>query len=110
MYDVGNPNDKLSFTLTYIFDQGASVPEAAELGINVSPTPATDHLNIQGGETARVTGVSLYSATGAILRSYGIQSADALSLDLQGLAAGAYHLLLSLDNNTVATAAFTIVR
>ncbi len=108
MFDKNNPNDTLPFTITYIVGEPTSVRDAKELGITVSPIPATDRLTVSS--TASTRGADVYSSAGVLLRSYIAQPGATLSLDVQDLATGSYHLVLTQSDGTVVQAPFVIAR
>lgn len=108
LYEKSTPSDKVSFTVTFIFEKVSSVVEASERGLTVSPFPAMDAVTLRGG-TDDVREAHLYSNDGTLLRSYGV-AGEGTAFNVQGLATGTYHLLLRMTNGEVLRAPVSIVR
>ncbi len=109
MFDQNNPSDSITFTITYVFSVN-SVPEASSLGLTLYPLPATDMITIAGDAAAHVRGANVYSSAGTLLRTYGITNGVLHNFAVSDLPSGSYHMVLTLDDGTIAQAPFTLVR
>lgn len=110
LFSKADTTDKISFKTTFVADPTASVLDASELGLVVSPLPATESVNVQGDALTTVVSLGLYDATGNIVRSFGTSGSRAASLPLNGIASGTYRLLLTQSNGTISAAPVVITR
>lgn len=108
MFDKLDTNDKLPFYITYVFKIPTSVTDAAQAGIGVWPNPATNVLTVGGAD--KVLGANLYSATGVLLKTYGVEQAPSITLNIQDLTSGAYHMVFNLSDGSVVQAPFAVVK
>jgi len=110
LYDKANPTtERVSFTVTFVFDPTASVSDAAEYGFRVGPVPSTDQVTVRGDGSMMMQGANLYAADGTLLRTYGA-SGSTQSFDLGGLPSGSYHLMLTMSNGSVLHAPISVLR
>lgn len=108
MFDKNDTTDKLPFYITYVYENPTSVTNAAQAGIGVWPNPATSVLTVGGAD--KVVGANLYSASGVLLKTYGVEQASSISFNIHELTSGAYHMVFNLSDGSVVQAPFAVVK
>ena len=109
LFDSQDTTKELAFTTTFAVGEVSSVPEASELGITVGPNPSSDVVTINTGEN-EVNGLNLYSSDGSLIRTYGVDQGNALSIGVADLPVGAYHLVITLSNGTHVRSGVSVIR
>ena len=110
LFDKNNPNDKIEFTITYVIGKPASVREASEIGINVSPLPASDIVHITSSDNSLIRSIDVYTTGGVRVRTYGVSGTAVTTIPISTLAAGNYRFVFTMTNGSMAQAPLSIVR
>jgi hypothetical protein len=110
LFDKTDTSDKLSFSVTFIIDNTASVRDASEIGLTVGPLPASESITVRGDVLPTIDSIGLYDASGNIVRSYGVYASTAATLPLSGLASGTYRLIMTSADGTMSASPVVISR
>jgi len=110
LFDATVTSDSLRFTGTFFVGDVNSVPEFSTLGLTAGPLPATDHITVGGEQIRTIVGANLYTADGALVRTYGISAAGQQTFTVDGLANGTYHLLLTTTSGSMVRTPVVIAR
>lgn len=110
IFDSVDIERQLCVDLTYAAGVPLSVSEASDIGLTVGPNPASDHVTIRGDQTVNISGASLYSLDGSIVRTYAVSASESQTFTLSGIAPGVYQLLLSMGEGRTVRASLSVVR
>lgn len=111
IYDSENPADSVRFDITFVIGDISSVRDLSEsMTVAVGPNPASDVVTLSAQELANVVGVDIYSNTGTILRSVGHNGTAMITVPVDGLASGSYHVVLTFANGDIYRQAISVVR
>jgi hypothetical protein len=101
LVNIDQSEDQTTWFGLEALDGPLSSHEANAAGIHLFPNPATDHLHLQWPSGTALSGLSLCSLDGKLLRSWETEGLPSWTMDVSDLAAGVYCLKLQLEGGVV---------